>query len=327
MLSASAVIPWVLFVLLCLVFLAGCGFFVLYFLARKAFHIIFDRPLPLPAYDRSPTEINQDTIYGRGQNWFYSNRLDFEDVKMTSYDGLSLAAYYLPAKEADTKRLVILIHGWKDVPANMAAFAQMYLKKMDCHILIVHMRTHGMSEGRYIGYGLSESQDILMWTALMEERLPGPLNIIYHGFSMGAATALIAAGSRRLPRSVVGLIADSPYDSFEKLVGHLIRKRYRFAPRIFLRLISHFSTMYIGYTMRQISPAALAKQIEVPVLLIHGTADTFIPPHMSEVIYNRLQSPKRIFLVQDAEHVMSYDIAPSSYSAEVDQFLQYCGIV
>ena len=84
--------------------LLGIVFFgALFLLSKRAFHVIFDRPFPRPAYDRSPMEINQDTIYGRGQNWFYTNRLDFKDLTITSYDGLELFAYYRPAAKSETR--------------------------------------------------------------------------------------------------------------------------------------------------------------------------------------------------------------------------------
>jgi fermentation-respiration switch protein FrsA (DUF1100 family) len=316
-------------IMLCVILLiafSGFIFCLLLFYAHRAFHRIFNRPYPRPLFDRSPMDIKQDTTYGRGLNWFYSNRMDFEDLKMTSYDGLELSAYFRRPKNNASRRLVILLHGWKESPSIMAAFAQMYIESMDCYILIVHMRAHGMSEGKYIGFGLSDSQDLLMWTALMEARLKGPLSIFYHGWSMGASTALMAAGSRALPTSVKGVVADCPFDSFDNEIRHIIRKRYHIAPRFFIKMISYFSKRHVGYSLHQISPIARAKFITVPVLLIHGTADAFIPPRMSEAIYSKLLLNKKIFIVQNADHVMSYEVAPSGYSSQVEQILIASGM-
>ena len=102
---------WILLVFLIVLFLAGALIGLHFYLTRRAFHVIFNRPFPRPAYDRSPMEIKQDTIYGRGQNWFYTNRLDFQDLQITSYDGLELYAYYRPAAKKETKFMVVLIHG------------------------------------------------------------------------------------------------------------------------------------------------------------------------------------------------------------------------
>lgn len=324
--SSDSSFFWIIMAVVLFLILLALVFAAIYFLTRHAFHVIFDRPFPKPAYDRSPKEIKQDTIYGRGQNWFYSHRLEFQDLSIASYDRHELFAYYRPAQKKDTKLVVVLIHGWRDNPSNMAAFAQMYLEKSDCHILIPHLRAHGMSGGRYIGYGLPDSQDILMWTAFMEKRLEGPLSILYHGWSMGAAAVLIAAGSGHLPPSVIGVVADSPYDSLDHQLQHKIRQMYHFSPGFLLRGINRYAQKKLGYSINRISPIARADKISVPVLLIHGTADTFVPPSMSDALFEKIQSPKRILIVQDAEHIMSYDVAPSIYSSEIDQFMRACGI-
>jgi fermentation-respiration switch protein FrsA (DUF1100 family) len=206
----------------------------------------------------------------------------------------------------------------------MAAFAQMYLEKTDCHILIPHLRAHGMSMGNYIGYGLPDSQDILMWTEYMEKNLPPNMSILYHGWSMGASTALIAAESGHLSRSVVGLVVDCPYDSLENQIRYIIRRKYHFVPGIFLRSISRFMEKNLGYSIKMISPIARAGKIKVPVLMIHGTDDTFVPTVMSEALYDAIKSPKRIVFVQGAEHIMSFDVAPSTYSSELDHFMRVC---
>jgi len=318
---------WIILSALILLVLTGVSIAAVYFISWRSFHDVFDRPFPRPAYDRSPMEIRQDTIYGRGQNWFYTNRLDFQDLQLRSYDGLDLFAYYRPARVKDNRKLVIFMHGWKDTASSMAAFAQLYLEKTDCHILIPHMRTHGMSGGRYIGFGLPDSQDILMWTSYMEEHLQGPLTILYHGWSMGAAAILIAAGSGHLSQSVAGVVVDSPYASFESQLRYNMKRKYHFAPGFLLTSVDHFIKKNLGYSIRKISPIARARKIEVPVLMIHGTKDTFVPTQMSEALFERIHSPKRLLLVQDAEHVMSYDVAPSTYSSEVEQFLRVCGFI
>ena len=322
--GTASFVPWLIALMAVLAFV-GLAFGLAYFFTLKCFHYIFDRPYPRPMYDRSPTEINQDTIFGRGQNWFYSNRLDFQDLSVKSYDGIRLIGYYRPAEKRDSKNLVILLHGWKDYPSVMGAFAQMYLEMDDCHILIPHMRAHGMSRGRYVGYGLADSQDLLTWIKYMDRRLGGHLSIVCHGWSMGAATALIAAGSRRMPASVKGIIADSPYSSLEEQLRHTIHRRYHFSPAMLISLIGRFAKKNLGYSVRQVSPKAYAANIRIPVLLIHGTADQFVLPSMSEELFDIIRAPKRLLFVQDAGHVMSYDAAPSSYSSEVEQLLRASG--
>lgn len=299
----------------------------LYVAALKAFHKIFDRPFPRTPYDKSPLQIKQDTIFGRGKNWFYTNRMDFMDLQITSYDGLKLAAYYKPADDKKSKTLIILVHGWRDHPSDMGAYAQLYLDKVDCHVLIPHLRAHGMSQGKHIGYGLFDSQDLIMWINYMRKHLVGPLKIMIHGRSMGAATALMAAGSKKLPDGVTGIVADSPYDSLENQIQQVIRTRYHIRVKFFMKMISRIAAARIGFPVKRASVIDVAGRIKIPVLMFHGAEDNFVPVQMSEDVYNRMQCPKRLLVVEGAKHVMAYDVAPDQYSSEIGKFMKVCKVI
>ncbi len=293
-------------------------------LGNRVFSEVFDRPQPKPTLDRSPTEINQETIYGRGQNWFYARRLDFYDLTLRSFDNLKLKGYYLPAQNPHSNKLVILVHGWSDNPSVMAAFAQLYLEQGDCHILIPHLRAHGMSDGQQIGFGLADSQDLLMWTAYVEKNLPSPLSIIYHGWSMGAVTALLAAGSRHASSQLKGVVADSPYDTLENELAFQFKKRQPWSAKTLLWLLDRKARKKLGYGLNRISALAVAPNIEVPVLFFHGQKDSFVPLEMSEHLYDKIRAPKRLVEIEDADHVEGYNLAPSVYTKEIQSFLRIC---
>ena len=315
---------WVVIIIIAVVIVALAVVFSLYVFAVKSFHKIFDRPFPRMPYDKSPLAIKQDTLFGLGKNWFYTNRGNFMDIQMSSFDDLKLYSYYRPADQKDTDQLIILVHGWRDHPSDMGAYAQMYLKIRDAHILIPHLRAHGMSRGRHIGFGLYDSQDLMMWIALMEKRLNRKLKIIVHGRSMGAAAALMAAGSLRLSDGVKGIVADSPFDTLENQIGFVMHKKYRVRPRFMIKAIGRIAASRIGFPVKRSSVIAVASKIRIPVLMLHGTDDAFVPPEMSEEIYNRIRSPKRLVMFEGSSHVMSYNDRPAKYASEVEKFLKVC---
>lgn len=303
-----------------LMIVAALLWLLIYSYAVRIAYRLFGRPQPRPPYDKSPLSIDQSTIFGRGQNWFYSNRRNILDWQMTSFDGLKLYAYYIPAEKKTTKDVVILIHGFNDQPSVMAAYAQLHREKRDCHILIPHLRAHGMSEGNFVGFGLFDSQDISMWMQYLETRLGPDLKIILHGRSMGAATALMTAGSGIAPDSLQGVISDCSFDQLDRQIAHLMVRKYRFKMRPFLMLVRKVVYARFGFPIEKCSPADVANRICVPVLLFHGTDDDLVPSEMSDNIYNRVRAPKRICLIEGAKHCMSYNEAPEKYSAELDKF-------
>ena len=64
------------------------------------------------------------------------------------------------------------------------------------------------------------------------------------------------------------------------------------------------------------------KTCHVPILFVHGEADTFVPVEMTLQNYEACQSPKKLLLVPGANHGMSYFLDRDSYEASVKQFFR-----
>ena len=317
----------IVFIVAGVLLILGGTALAVYIIALKAYHRIFDRPASRPPYDKSPLKIDQSTLFGKGKNWFYTNRMDFIDLQITSFDRIKLAGYYRPSDNKKSRTIMILIHGWRDHPSDMGAYAQMLLQETDCHILIPHLRAHGMSQGRFIGYGIYDSQDIVSWVRFMERQLGTSLKIILYGRSMGATTALLAAASRKLPVSVAGIIADSPFSSLENQLMNTFRYKYHIRGRLFVKLIGRIARIRIGFPIKRASVLPVASRIKIPVLMFHSAEDTFVLPEMSEEIYDRLACPKRLVIVEKAKHIMGFDASPFKYADEVRKFLKVCKIL
>ena len=58
----------------------------------------------------------------------------------------------------------------------------------------------------------------------------------------------------------------------------------------------------------------------IPVLLIHGTEDHFVPVEMTYENYKAAAGPKRLFIVPGADHGMSYYLEKEQYEETVRRF-------
>ena len=58
----------------------------------------------------------------------------------------------------------------------------------------------------------------------------------------------------------------------------------------------------------------------VPVMLIHGADDHFVPLEMNYENYNACASPKKLFVVPGADHGMSYFVNKEGYETAVKDF-------
>ena len=63
-------------------------------------------------------------------------------------------------------------------------------------------------------------------------------------------------------------------------------------------------------------------RLKMPVLFIHGTADSTVPAFMSENLYAAAPEPKKLILVPGAEHNNTADVAGLQYIKWVQSFVE-----
>ncbi|WP_342756661.1 alpha/beta hydrolase [Kineothrix sedimenti] len=253
-----------------------------------------------------------------GKAWFLSQNK--ERITVTSYDGLKLAAYYLPA-EGDSDRVMILMHGYRnDGFGDFSGLAEFY-HSMGYHLLVPHQRSHGKSEGTYICYGVKERYDLKQWAEYAVSRFEGKCSVFLSGISMGGATVLMAA-DLELPTQVKGIIADcaftSPWDTF----SHVMKMDYHLPRFPFLYAADYVCRNRAGFRFKECSTISCMKRNKIPVLFIHGGSDTFVPTEMTYKNYEACAAPKEILIVDQAAHGTSNLVEPEVYRSTVINFME-----
>lgn len=76
-----------------------------------------------------------------------------------------------------------------------------------------------------------------------------------------------------------------------------------------------------GYGLSECNAADEVKKATVPVLFIHGDADTFVPTRMCHEIYENCISPKEILIIEGAGHAESYYKDQNAYEEKLTAFL------
>ncbi len=62
-------------------------------------------------------------------------------------------------------------------------------------------------------------------------------------------------------------------------------------------------------------------QIGMPLLVVHGTDDRYVPPRFSEQLYQAARQPKQLLLVEGASHNNSLRVAPRTYAQALQALL------
>lgn len=95
--------------------------------------------------------------------------------------------------QAETK-VAICVHGYRSFGLYDLGPKAKLLRDAGYNLLIVDNRAHGMSDGKYIGFGNPDTYDIMKWCEFVKDRFGENVSILLVGLSMGAATVLTAAG-------------------------------------------------------------------------------------------------------------------------------------
>ena len=231
-----------------------------------------------------------------------------EEVEITSYDGLKLRALYLPAENA--RCTVILMHGYRSERLWDFAGAYELLHTRGCNLLVPWQRAHGRSEGRFICMGKKEKRDCADWARYVEARLGGDMPIVLEGMSMGAATVMMTAGEK-LPESVCGIVADCGYSSVWDEMAHVMRRRMHLPVQPLLGSVELLCRILLGFDFRSGTTDEILRHSTLPLLLIHGERDKFVPAYFSERNFAAAAAEDKTFiLVPGAGHGGSYLIDP-----------------
>lgn len=231
--------------------------------------------------------------------------LPYEDLYLTSFDGLRLHARFY--KNGDGRRTLLLSHGFRSSGrGDFAAVLPLYYETLGCSLLVLDHRAHGESEGRYITYGIRERFDVRDWARYLTDRAGGDVQIVLDGISMGATAVLMACGTE-LPDTVTGVIADCGFTSPWDIFSHILHGTFHLGDFPILYLVGHMARRRAHFGFREATTVRAVENWTKPALFIHGTADDFVPPSMTEAAYAACPAAdKTLILVEGAMHGCSY---------------------
>lgn len=242
-----------------------------------------------------------------------------EDAYLTSGDGLKLHATYFPRE--DEKKIVICFHGYTSQGMkDYIALSDFYMKR-GYSMLLVDARSHGGSEGTYIGFGCLDRKDALLWMDWIIDRCGEDAQILLHGTSMGAATALMCSGLT-LPKQVAGIVSDCAFTSPKHVFTHVLHSMYHLPAFPMIQIADWINRRLAGYGMDECNAAREVKKATVPALLIHGSNDTFVPCRMCGEIYENYAGEKQKLIIPGATHAESYYKDMETYESTLDEWIE-----
>lgn len=237
-------------------------------------------------------------------------------LHITSPDGVSLTAEF---HEEEGHRYAILVHGYMGNRTQMRHLAAVY-SSWGYSTLLPDNRAHGESEGKWIGMGWLDKDDILLWINTIVAQ-DSEAEIVLHGISMGAATVMMTAGLD-LPANVRAAVEDCGYTSVWNIFKDELRAIYHLPAFPVLYSFDIFSRLLAGYSPRKASSLEMLKRSALPMLFIHGDDDHFVSTYMLDENYGACKGKKEKLLIHDAGHAEAYLREPELYFSTVRKFLE-----
>lgn len=255
-----------------------------------------------------------------GIEWISSCRQRHVEIK--SYDNIKLFGTLIEAEEK-TDNTVILFHGWTSIGFfDFSCIVGLYHEK-GFNVLMPDQRAHGMSEGKYTCFGVKERYDVISWCDYVVSLYGENCKIVIEGISMGASTVLMTLGLKNLSPCVKGVIADCGFTSAAEQFTYVLKKDYHLPPFPFLYTANFLSRLLAGFGFWDVNAAEEVKKSELPLLIIHGENDDFVPIEFGRKIYEASASKdKHIITVPDAKHGMSYLNDEEQCRAVLESFLK-----
>jgi hypothetical protein len=238
-----------------------------------------------------------------------------ETFTIDSKEGHPLSCRYY---NFNKKKTIIMCHGWTSNFCNMLQLIPMF-STLGFNIFLYDQRYHGESGGNCTTFGYYEKEDlkrIVHWV----KQTKHPKVIGLYGCSMGSSTII-----QYLPLTsdVDFAIVDCPYSDLYDEMTNVIKVACPILPaRVILVLANLFFRMKGKFSIKKIRPLKDMENIHIPMLIIHGDKDFFVPTEMSRRLYQAKKDKKHLLIVPDASHGKAYDVNPRLYKRMVFKFLR-----
>jgi pimeloyl-ACP methyl ester carboxylesterase len=266
-----------------------------------------------------------------------------ELIRFRSRDGLRLAGRWLPADPPDDswapdpREAILLLHGYTGSIAPDLVEHAPFLRRT-ANVLGIDFRGHGGSDEGPSTFGMLEVEDIAGALAWLGER--GVRRVALFGTSMGgmaaiAAVAILGDGSLTAadaepdptradvdaPRPlIVAVVADSTAPEAALPVANRIRSPFR---RFVAARAFDAAARKLGADPRDTEPGRVVGLVEpVPLLLIHGEADTTVPLEDGRRLAAAAGPSATHWTVPGADHGRSHEVAGQDYERRVTDHLR-----
>ena len=133
------------------------------------------------------------------------------------------------------------------------------------------------------------------------------------GFSLGGSVAIMNKNN-----DIKAIVADSAYSNLNNMIEAMYRN-FSFLKYPFVQLTRLYSKIFFGVDPKDVSAENAIKNINKPVLIIHGKKDSQIPVNEAYILHNSNKKAE-LWIVENADHGETYALNKEEYEKRVLEF-------
>jgi alpha-beta hydrolase superfamily lysophospholipase len=226
-----------------------------------------------------------------------------------------------------TDTWAVLVHGKNASPRETLRMAEPLWEGGVTVLSITHRNDEGQPSdpSGLHRYGTTEWEDLdgAVDYALAE----GANRLVVGGLSTGAAVVLSYLERSDTANSVVGVVLDSPNIDFGATVDH--NAAARSLPMVGLPVpptltwvAKAIGSLRFGIDWGQIDYVSRAVDLNVPILILHGTEDPSVPIETSRDLAELRPDLVTLIEFEGAKHVQSWNLDPAKYTEAIASFIE-----
>jgi len=226
----------------------------------------------------------RNLLYHPNENNYSGDKIsvDIEKVKIQTADNIELLGWYHKKNLKDYKTLVYF-HGNAGSLENRIHKLN-HFQDMNVNFLIIAWRGFNGNKGKPSERGLYvDGKSAIDW---LKKKGVDEKNLILYGESLGTGVATHLAQNK----NYAGVILETPFTS-------MVDAAKNFYPYIPINLL--LKDKFENFKK--------VKNINTPILVMHGEVDQIVPFSMGKKIYEIANNPKYSYFTKYDDHMMEYD--------------------
>jgi pimeloyl-ACP methyl ester carboxylesterase len=235
---------------------------------------------------------------------------------------IKIAGWWMPREGA--KWTAVVIHGYADAKVGALAWAPMW-HGLGFNVLAIDLRGHGESGGVNVTGGFFERDDVERVIRELRARREGTCEkIVLFGVSLGGAVACATAvRESAADLGISAVVCDGLFRDYRRAARH--HAKLVAAPGRFLHgLAIRWAEWRSGARFDDVKPEEALERIRVPVMLIHGDQDAFVPPEdwsrLAGVVTRHGHHAS--WVCDRAGHINALNVDPTGYEDRVRAFVE-----